>query len=211
MSDTLYHYHLRRDKEIYKPVKKDPIDKFLFIDTETTSADKNKCGLWQIGGVVECGKHFDEFLFECDVFEGDEISEEALQAGNISLEKLSTLPDPWDAFKKFQKMLSKYVDKYDKLDKFHVFAYSADFDNTVLRHWFIKNDDSFFGSWFWHPWICIMTLTAAQHITDRKKFSNFQLKTVAEYLKIDIIGKKDFHNALFDSKVARDIYHKVKP
>jgi DNA polymerase-3 subunit epsilon len=182
--------------------------KLLFIDTETTSSDRHKCGVWQIGGVVECGKRIEEFLFECDIYEGDEISPSAFEVNGMSEEKIAKLPDPDKTYEQFIQLLNKYVDKFDKKDKFTVVAYGAEFDEEVLRHWFEKNDDDYFGSWTWHPWLCMMQQSAFFYQNERQEIQNFKLVTVANYLGVKIQEDK-FHNALYDAQIARKIYYKL--
>jgi DNA polymerase-3 subunit epsilon len=182
------------------------LEKFIFIDTETTSADASKCGMWQVGGIIECGKRSEEFLLECDIFEGDEVTEDGLAVTGMSLDKLQALPDPGETFDKFIAILDKYVDRYDKKDKFFIVGYGAEFDQHVLRSWFEKNDDAFFGAWFWHPPLCMMHATAMRCITERKVITNFKLQTIAEYFGIKVKEGNNYHNALFDASVARAIF-----
>jgi len=182
--------------------------KLIFLDTETTGIDTDKCGIWQIGGIIECGKRSEEFLFECDIFEQNLFQDQCMEKTGITLEKLGKLPDPGETYDKFIELLSKYVDKYDKKDKFTAVNFGAEFDQAFLRRWFERNDDDYFGSWFWHPWICMMNVAAFYAMEERKELRNFKLGTVAEYLKIPIDESKQ-HNALYDAGIAREIYHKL--
>lgn len=182
--------------------------KNIFIDTETTGVDKEHCGVWQIGGTIECGKRKEEFLFECDIFEQDLFQAACTESTGITIEKLSKMADPGETFDKFVALLDKYVDRYDKQDKFQFIAYGADFDSAILRNWFEKNDNDFFGSYFWHPALCMMYLSAWYLREERTKLKNFRLETVATYwgVKIDITKT---HNALYDALLAREIYYKL--
>lgn len=59
-------------------------------------------------------------------------------------------PPMGEIYKQFVDLLSKYVDRYNKKDKFFLAGYNiASFDNSFLRAWFIQNGDKYFGSWFW--------------------------------------------------------------
>jgi DNA polymerase-3 subunit epsilon len=183
--------------------------KLLFIDTETTGIDPKTAGVWQIGGIIECGKRSEEFLLECDIFENDVVEKSATELTGITTAKLSTLPDPADVFDRFISILDKYVDRFDKKDKFTVVGYFSEFDQQVLRKWFEENDDSYFGSWFWHPWIDVAQMVAVEHLDKRDTIQNFRLQTIAEFMGIKYDGDGKFHDALFDAQIARQIFHKI--
>ena len=189
-------------KGIYYMIKQ------IFLDTETTGTEERECGVWQIGGIIRCGKRTEEFLFECDIFEEDTFDPKATEITGITIEKLETLPDPKDIYQKFTELLGKYVDKFDKTDKFIAINYGAEFDARVLRAWFEKNDDDFFGSWFFHPWVCMMNAVAFRYQNERPDFKNFKLETVLDMLHIRVRDEK-LHNALTDAKMAMAIYDKL--
>jgi DNA polymerase-3 subunit epsilon len=182
--------------------------KRMFLDTETTSADRFKCGVWQIGGIIECGRRSEEFLFECDIFDEDEIDEEALKMNNLTIEDLAKKPDPTEVFQEFCELLGKYVDKYDKNDKFYHINFAAVFDCEVIRQWFLKNGDDYYGSWFWHPSIDLMVMAMYDNMGKRQEFKNFKIGTVARHYVISF-DEESLHNALYDAKVARAIYYKI--
>lgn len=183
--------------------------KRIFLDTETTDTNMATAGLWQIGAIIECGKRIEEVNLKFDIFEGDSVDPKALELNGITLDKIASFDDPAECHKKFLNILDKYVDKYDKKDKFQVFAYGAEFDSTILRNWFWKNEDDYFGSWFFHPWIDVMNMAATILQEKRKELQNFKLGTVAEYFEIKRDGS--FHDALFDAHVCRDLYNKLQP
>lgn len=184
--------------------------KLMFIDTETTGTDTIMSGLWQIGGIIECGRRSEEFLFECDVFEEDIFDPKVIEVTGITPQKLEMLPDPKEVFDKFVELLDKYVDRYDKQDKFTAIGFFAEFDQKIIRTWFEKNDDDYFGSWFWHPWLCMANVAAFTYRKHRSDFLNFRMETVADQLGIDF-DSNNLHNALFDAKIAREIYLKLTP
>jgi DNA polymerase III subunit epsilon len=181
--------------------------KLIFIDTETTGINREESGIWQIGGIIECGKRKEEFLFECDIFTHNDFDPIVTEVTGITLEKLSALPDPADIHVQFVKLLDKYVDRFDKKDKFTAINYGASFDEDMLVKWFKSNDDDYFHSWFWHPWTCVMNMAALSLQDERPQLRNFKMETVAEYLGIKFDSNK-LHNALYDAQIAREIYLK---
>ena len=186
--------------------------KQIFIDTETTSANRKTCGLWQLSGIIECGKKKEKFDFKMDIFEGSDVDSKAFETNGMSLEKIATFADPTETYEKFIKLLDKYIDKYDKKDKFIAIAYGSEFDQDVLRTWFERNDDDFFGSWFFHPWICVMNLAQYRYRNERANFKNFKLATVAEYMKTcdEKCETNLYHDAAFDVDITYKMYKKLE-
>jgi len=183
--------------------------KVLFLDTETTSVNTEKCGLIQISGIVEIdGNPVEEFDIRSSIFPEDEVSEEALVKNGVSLEQIQSFQPPKAAFFKLLSILKKHVDKYDKLDKFIVVAYVSSFDNAVLRSWFKKNHDDYFGSWFWNPWIDTMNLAIYVYQNRRFEFENFKQITVAKFVGINVDDRKA-HDALYDVRMCRQIYKNI--
>ena len=86
-------------------------------------------------------------------------------------------------------------------------GYFSEFDAQILRNWFKKNRDDFFGSYFWHPWIDVAQLAAYVYQEDRDIFPNFRLGTIA-YAMALVNDKEDkiLHNALIDAKITRQMY-----
>jgi len=182
--------------------------KRIFLDTETTSVNRMTCGVWQIGGIIEVGKRCEEFLLECDIFSEDEVNKEALEMHKLSIEALAAKPDPGRIFGQFQEMLGRFVDKFDKKDKFYFINYGAEFDAEVMRQWWLKNGDDYYGSWFWHPPIDVMVLAMQYLVGRRQEVRNFKLETALEYFKIPYDATK-LHDALYDAQKARELYYLV--
>lgn len=182
--------------------------KRIFLDTETTGSNRLACGVWQIGGIIEAGKREEEFQFECDIFSEDEIDDKALEMNDLTLQILSLKPDPIDVMVQFQELLAKYVDKFDKQDKFYFINFGAEFDSEVMRQWFAKCGDDYYGSWFWHPPIDVMVLAMQDIIGKRHQLKKFKQSMVAEYYRVDFDESK-LHTSLYDANVARRIYYKI--
>jgi len=183
--------------------------KTLFIDTETTNSNSSTCGLVQIAGIIEIdGKEKERFNINSNIFDDDEVSEEALEINNLTIEQINKFPKPRIAFAKFISVMKKHVDQYDKKDKLIVYAYKSEFDNNVLRNWFLKNNDNYFGGWFWNPWIDVMNLAMYVLQNERSQLTNFKLITVAEYLGITLDQRKA-HDALYDVELAKKVYKEI--
>lgn len=183
--------------------------KQCFIDTETTSVNPKETGVWQIGGIIRYGNTKEEFMIECDIFEDDEVNEEILLEMHGKTKKdLSKLQDPIDAYQQLQDLFSKHVDKYDSTDKMFFMGYGVEFDYQALRHWFDGMGDKYFGSWFWHPPIDVMTLAMNQLQSVRHQMKNFKLITVIEQFNIQYEQRK-LHTALYDAQMSMLIYDEI--
>lgn len=106
-------------------------------------------------------------------------------------------------------MLAKYVDKFDKKDKFHLVGYNnAGFDNSFLRAFFVQNGDNYFGSFFWADSIDCYVLASNLFKKKRASFENFKQMTVAKRLGIEVDESK-LHDAEYDIDLCMQIYNKV--
>ena len=185
--------------------------KLLFFDIETTGVKFWKNGIHQISGQIIIDDFIQEsFDFKVCPVQGCEIEEEALKIGNVTIEQIKAYPAMKDVYLQFIEMLSKYVDKFDKKDKFFLVGYNnASFDNQFLRAWFVQNGDNYFGSWFWSNSIDVMVLASDKLMNERSMMENFKLMTVAKYLGIEIDESK-LHDASYDIELTKDIYYSLK-
>jgi DNA polymerase III subunit epsilon len=105
-----------------------------------------------------------------------------------------------------RKLLGKYVNKYDKQDKFVLGGYNVGFDMDMMRVSFEKAGDNYFGSWFFWPVIDVRVMVAEQILEIGLRLPNYKLETVCEYFNIPI----DAHNALSDIRATRQLYYFLK-
>jgi DNA polymerase-3 subunit epsilon len=181
--------------------------KHLFFDLETTGTDYKLHGIHQISGIIEIdGEYRQDFNFKVRPHAGDLINAEALKIGNVTLETIREYPEPKEIHSQFTKLLSKYVNKFDSLDKFFLCGYNnASFDTPFLRQWFEKCGDKYFGSWFWSHSLDVIVL-ATEHLKHhRHLMPNFQLRTVAKQCGIPVDEAK-LHDALYDISLTKQIY-----
>lgn len=180
--------------------------KIAYIDTETTGLDPKRCGIHHIGGIIEIdGARVDSFDWHVQPFPDDHIEKEAMDVSGVTPAIVTTYAQPVAVYKSLTTTLAKYVNKFDKQDKFHFVAYNAGFDSDFMRAWFQKNGDSYYGSWFWTPHICVMTLAGAALMKERHKLPNFKLATVAAHFGVTV-DQTQTHDAGYDVALARAIY-----
>jgi len=183
----------------------------LWIDTETTGLDSIKHGLTQLSCLVDReGEIVNEFDILIKPFKGCKVSKSSLDKQNITIDDLKNNPDRKsysEAFDLFIDFLSKYVNRYDKNEKFVLAGKNVKFDIQFLREFFLKNGDSYFGSWFFYPSIDLDTLIAESVAFDGLRLFNYQLETICEAFDVKI---RKAHNSLYDIRATREVYWKIK-
>lgn len=182
--------------------------KIIYFDTETTGLDRDKCAITQLAGVIRVGDKEEEFNFFMAPHEGAEISEEALKTQGKTLEEVMAYPSPKIQYVNFCTLLGKYVEKFNKADKFFLFGWNVGYDADMVRAWFSRNGDKYFGSWFWTPPIDVMSIAAKALVTERPSLQNFKLETVYRHL-FPNDGEIDFHDARADITATRKIARKI--
>lgn len=186
------------------------IKKLLFTDTETTGLDPDKNGIHEISGIIEIdGEVKEKFQLFVSPFKNDIIEKEALDVTGVRVEKIKGYPSPEKAFKELIKIMEKYIDRYDKNDKFFFMAYNSPFDDQFLRSFFKKNHNNYYGSWFRKD-ICIMRLAAHYLMNNDIILPSYSQISVATYLGIAQEDEKGWHTASYDVDIAKKIYDIVK-
>jgi len=176
--------------------------KILYFDTETTGTDPVKNGIIQLSGMIEIdGEIREEFNFRMAPMDLDIINDQALAVNGITRDQLKTYPSGPETYLKIVQLFSKYIDRYDKLDKFYPSGYNVRFDLDFLNNFFRKNKDPYFGSYC--NWRAIDALSIA-HFLDymgQLRLPDYKLATVCSHYKVPIQA----HDALSDIKATRDL------
>lgn len=184
--------------------------KQLFYDLETTGTMYWRNGIHQFSGMVVIdGEVKETFNYKVRPNPKADITEEALQVAGVTKEEILQYPPMQEVYSEFVQMLGKYVDKYDKTDKFFLCGYNnASFDNQFLRAWFVQNGDNYFGSWFWSSAIDVMVLATQALMEVRSRMLNFKLCTVAQAFGIKIEEEK-LHDAMYDIYLTYEVYKRI--
>ena len=184
------------------------MSKLCFIDTETTGTDPLKNGLIQLAGLIEIdGQEKESFNFHLQPFLNDTIEENALMVNKTTKEELKSFQEPEEVYSDFSKILGMYVDKYNRNDKFFFVGYNARFDADFVRSFFEKNNDKYFGSWFWFPPIDVMNLAIVRLLQQRATMVNFKLGTIA--IELGLKPEGDLHDALTDIRLTKQIFYSL--
>ena len=126
------------------------MNKIIFIDTETGGVNPEKAALIQLSGIIRIDKKdVEKFNFYIKPFENSEVNEKALEVQGRTLEELKTdkYVEEKEVYKEFINLLDKYIDKYDKTDKFIVAGYNVRFDVDILKAFFQRHGNNFLFSY----------------------------------------------------------------
>ncbi len=183
------------------------MSKLFFYDLETTGTNPGRHGIHQISGeIVIDGKSLETFDFKVQPNPKAQIEDAALEVGDVTREQIMAYPPMGQVYTQLVAMLGKYVNKFDKTDKFHLVGYNnRGFDDNFFRGFFLQNGDNYFGSWFWADSIDVLVLASTFLAARRAELPNFKLATVADFLGIDTTAGK-LHDASFDIFVTKAVF-----
>lgn len=184
--------------------------KILFFDLETTGIRYWRNGIHQISGeIVIDGRTKEAFNFHVQPNPQCSIDEEALRICGVTREQIMNYTPMRQVYNQLIAMLSKYVDKYNRQDKFFLAGYNnASFDNYFLKAFFVQNGDNYFYSWFWVNSIDVMVLATQHLLNERHKMPDFKQETVARALGIPLETDK-LHDASYDIYLTKKIYKRL--
>jgi len=184
------------------------MEKLFFYDLETTGLDLNKHAIHQIAGAVLVNNKMEYFNFNVRPFEGALIDTKALEIAKVTKEQIMAYPDMNTVYKQLIELLSTYVDRFNRKDKFFLVGYNnRSFDDPFFRKFFQRNKDKYFGSWFWSVSLDVMPLAGLILKPEIKNMENFKLVTVAKKLGINVDESK-LHDARYDIYLTKKIYDK---
>lgn len=184
------------------------MEKLFFYDLETTGVDRDTSGIHQISGAIMIdGEIKERFNFKVCPHEGFSYTQEALDIGKVSLELIQSYPTMKEIYDQLIEILSRYCDKFEKQDKFHLVGYNINaFDNFFFRRFFARNNDNYFGSWFWADSIDLYPIVSFRLRKKRSHLINFKLQTIAAVLGIEIL-EEELHDASYDVELCVKIFN----
>ncbi len=181
--------------------------KKVWIDTETTGDRPHQSAVIQIGGIIEIeGDICSTINIRLAPHEGAHINEKALVHNGTTQEEIELYPPMEKGFIEFKDFLKEFVNPYDPNDKFVMCGYNVKFDSDMLRGLFTRNEDTFFGSWFFWPTIDVQTYVAEAILHKNLRLPNYQLGTICKHYGIEI----DAHDAMSDINATRNLYYLLR-
>lgn len=178
--------------------------KFLYLDTETTGLDPVNNGVHQIAGIIEIdGVIKEKFDFKFQPIPGELVDPKALDVSGLTVEKLRERPmTSQQAYVQVVGLLGKYVDRYNKTDKFIMVGQNTKFDYDFVQSWFKKHGNGYFYAYVFYHLIDIITATALFKTAGKIVVTDMKLATVAKFFGIDL----EAHDAANDIAVTREIF-----
>lgn len=197
-------------KQIVKLVQKIELCKIGGLNyTETGGVNAEKSALIQLSGIIEVdGTEKEKFNFYIRPFENSEVNEKALEVQGRTLEELGTEKyiDESIIYQEFLEILDKYIDKYDKNDKFIVAGYNVKFDIDILKALFERNNNkflfSYFNSFMLDPLYSVRLLQVAGMLP---VLENNKLETWCKYFNIELKA----HDSLQDITATKKLIEKL--
>ena len=177
--------------------------KILWFDTETTGVEK-ECDLFQIAGIIVInGIVTEEFDIKSRPFDDTLICKEALEVTKVTESEILNYKPANEAYEEFKTILLKYIDPYNRNDKFWLGGHNIGFDFDFLVRWSKKNNDKFLGSLVSYKdhFCTLKVVQALKFINKFKHTENNKLEILAKALNISFDGMA--HDALFDVRVTR--------
>lgn len=189
------------------------MDKKLFwFDCETTGLNEFKNDIIQLafiveinGTVVEDGQVKMQPLNYNDESIGGAISQAALAIHGMGIETLRTFPTQNEGFSFILRLLDKYINKYEREDKFTPAGYNVNFDMKFLQGLFKKQGSKYFGSYFDYHYLDPMVLANYLRFYGRIHTKNAKLGTMAEHFGVTIQA----HDAMSDIRATHEIARKL--
>jgi|TARA_R110000765_G_scaffold9042_5_gene28620 DNA polymerase III alpha subunit (gram-positive type) len=181
--------------------------KFAFIDVETTGLDEKEHDVIQFACIVTDSElnELGRIRLEMQPTK-DNAEAQAMEKTGLTVEQIMAYADTSaTGYAKLITFLGQFVNKYEKKDKLQFVAYNALFDCKFVREWFSRNDDVYFGSWFWWPPICVMMEGAWLVRNNRASFIDFKLQTLCEAADI-VWDETKAHDAMYDIEQTIQLY-----
>ena len=185
------------------------MNKIIFIDTETGGVNPEKAALIQLSGIIRIDKKdIEKFNFYIKPFENSEVNEKALEVQGRTLEELKTdkYVEEKEVYKQFINLLDKYIDKYDKTDKFIVAGYNVRFDVDILKAFFQRHGNNFLFSYLdssmLYPLYSIRLLQIAEILP---VLENNKLETWCKHFGIELKA----HDSLEDIEATKKLIGKL--
>lgn len=180
--------------------------KVLYFDTETTGLDAAKNDVIQIAGAVEIdGEVKEEFCFFCQPHNWNTVEQSALDIQGRTIEDLKTFGPARKMHGDLIRIFEKYVDRFNKLDKFMPAGQNVRFDIDFMYQFFKKCGDPYFFSWISPIPLDLLPLTTALKFKGIIKPENLKLGTIAAEFGL----KFEAHDALEDIRVTRQLINTI--
>lgn len=178
--------------------------KVLYFDTETTGLEAGKHEIVQLAGIVEIdGVIEKKFNIYMRPDNPDNVSPEALGIQEKTLEDVMAYPERKVGFEEFLAILNKYINCYNKLDKFIIAGQNIRFDMGFLAALFKSQGHKYFGSYFGGEELDSRLLYIALMLAGRTdRLTRMRLTNICSALGVEL---NNAHDALADIQATYDV------
>lgn len=189
--------------------------KYCYIDVETTGLDPKRHGIIQLAAIMDIdGKEVSRYSEKIRPASSCAADKDALKISGNTVEMILDYQPEALAYRAFASWLGEHVDKFNKSDKAFFCGYNSSFDNQFVREFFARNNDPYFGSWFWSGTIDVMAFALHHLSATRPGMENFKLGTVAAQILgpnrvSEITAEVGLHDAMTDIVLTREIFQKI--
>lgn len=178
--------------------------KVIFMDTETTGLDTDKCSPIQISVIIEeDGKIIDKWSSFVRPFIGASISMEALNIHGFSVAEINKFPDTQTVYMELVQFLNKHIGSKEKAI---LGGYNVGFDRDMLRTFFKKHNNHKFDNYFdWRHLDVLHIITPLQCLNILPELKNNKLETWCNHYGIDLSA----HDSASDIEATRELFYKI--
>jgi len=179
--------------------------KVCYFDTETTGVNPKENGLIQLAAIVEIdGEVKGAESWNIAPFLVDRIEDKALEVNGKTKKEIFAYTAPDLMIAKVKAFFARFVDPYDKSDKFTPAGYNVSFDIEFLREWFFKCGDKYgYGSWMNYNAVDPLPLVRWLRFAGVLNLPDYKLGTVCDHFGIAL--GSDAHDALADVRATRNL------
>jgi len=185
--------------------------KLVFADVETTGLDPKTDHITEIAIITD--KTYSWYI-NPDSFPRD-YEEKVVPITGLTREFLSRNGvREEEAYNDVIRVLSDYIDKYNPSDKAFLVGYNPLFDESFLRELWLRNNDNYYGSFFYSYSLDVGDGVIKDIIegktffpTDNTGKISFRLANVCRSYGIEIARA---HSARADIEATRDLYYRIR-
>ena len=190
----------------YELMKGDTRIKKFFYDVETTGTDYKRNSIHQFSAWIEIdGEVIDKINLYIKPHPKAIIEQEAMGICGVTEEQIQAYPPMEEQFKIIIEVLKKYVDPFEKGNKFFMIGFkNASFDDDFLKKYFDLMGYKFF-LYFYASSIDVSCLAAEFLLKQRSSMPSFKLHRVAKTLGIDVDDTR-LHDSDYDLYLTREVY-----
>jgi DNA polymerase III alpha subunit (gram-positive type) len=180
------------------------------LDNETGGLLPKESDITQIAGQVKIdGVVKEEFNFLMRPDSLDRVKAEAVAVSKKTIEQVMAHPlSQREGYEALSKVLGKHCDKFNSSDKFFLCGQNPVFDDGFLRELWQKQGDKYYGSYFWHYRLDL--ISAMMLVRTRGYFSNMpnmKLGSICAALGVPL--GDGAHDALADIRATAACFDKL--